>query len=63
MVRVTVPDSLTIPCQIPDRPAPVRVEIYIERMEAAETALDECAGRLAGVRQWGAKGGDDEDRP
>lgn len=56
-VRIEVPGSLTAPCEIPDRPAPVTVEVYIQRMETAEAALDECAARLADVRAWGGKDG------
>ena len=55
-VRIDPPANLTAACGVPDRPAPVTVEIYIERMEAAESALDVCAGRVDQLRDWIGKG-------
>lgn len=60
-VRIEPPANLTAACGVPDRPAPVTVEIYIERMEAAESALDACAGQVDQLRAWTGKGQTDAD--
>jgi hypothetical protein len=51
---VRVPPALVEPCPKPPRAAPVRTRDIVNRMQAAEGALDLCAARVDAVAAWDA---------